>query len=154
MAGARPVARKAGGTLAPVSEPFRNRLRVRWAECDPQGVVFNPQYLSYLDTTITELWRSIYPGGYPGMLESGADMVLAEANLRFRGSARFDDEIDVEVVVARLGKTAMSTAMTVVRGSETLLEADLRHVFVATGGGGKIPIPDAVRSALSPFLSP
>jgi acyl-CoA thioester hydrolase len=137
-----------------VTEPFRHRLRVRWAECDPQGVVFNAQYLSYLDTAITELWRSAYPGGYTGMLEAGADMVLAESNLRFRESARFDDEIDVEVLVTRLGNTGLSTAMTVVRGGETLLEADLRHVFVVAGGGGKLPIPDAVRSGLSPFLSP
>ena len=28
-----------------VSEPFRHRLRVRYNECDPQGVVFNANYL-------------------------------------------------------------------------------------------------------------
>ena len=39
-------------------EPFRHRLRVRWSECDLQGVVFYPQYLAYLDHTVTELWRA------------------------------------------------------------------------------------------------
>jgi len=39
-----------------VSGPFRHRLRVRYNECDPQGVVFNANYLTF-DITITELWR-------------------------------------------------------------------------------------------------
>ena len=54
-----------------MAEPFRHRLRVRWSECDLQGVVFYPQYLAYLDHTVTELWReagcrvSDDAGGWP-----------------------------------------------------------------------------------------
>lgn len=136
-----------------MTEPFRHRLRVRWAECDPQGVVFNPQYLSYLDTALTELWRTIYPGGYAAMLEAGVDMVVAEANQRFRGSARFDDEIDVEVIVTRLGETGLTTSMTILRGDETLLDAQLRHVFINRGSAEKLRIPDAVRAGLEPHLA-
>ena len=36
---------------------FRHRLRVRYSECDMQGVVFNANYLTYFDTAVTELWR-------------------------------------------------------------------------------------------------
>ena len=32
--------------------------RVRYAECDPQGIVFNSRYLEYLDIGITEYWRA------------------------------------------------------------------------------------------------
>ena len=47
---------------------FRHRLplRVRWAEVDLQGVVFNGHYLAYCDVCVTEYWRAIgmtYPGG-------------------------------------------------------------------------------------------
>jgi acyl-CoA thioester hydrolase len=135
-----------------VSEPFRTSLRVRWAECDPQGVVFNAQYLSYLDTAITELWRVAYPGGYAAMLEAGADMVVAEARMRFRGSARFDDEIDIEALVSRLGNTGLTTALAILRAGETLLEAELRHVFVNRGSSEKMRIPAAVRAGLEPYL--
>jgi acyl-CoA thioester hydrolase len=136
-----------------VTEPFRHRLRVRWSECDPQGVVFNPQYMSYLDHSFSELWRAAYPGGYVAMLEAGADMVLAEATLRFRNSARFDEEIDVELSVTRLGNTALGTAAAIVRGEETLLEADLRHVFINRGTAEKMRIPDDVRAALEPYVA-
>ena len=63
-----------------MSGPFRHRLRVRYNECDPQGVVFNANYLTYFDITITELWREL--GGYQPMVEAGVDLVVAEAEAR------------------------------------------------------------------------
>ena len=128
-------------------------MRVRWAECDPQGVVFNAHYLMYLDETLTELWRTLRPGGYAAMLDDDVDLVLAEANLRFRASARFDEEIDVELRVTRLGNTALTTAGAIVRGDETLLEADLRHVFINRGTAEKMRIPDSVRAGLERFAT-
>ena len=32
-------------------------LRVRFGECDPQGIVFNAHYVAYFDVALTELWR-------------------------------------------------------------------------------------------------
>jgi len=64
-----------------MGEPFRHRLRPRYAECDAQGVVFNAHYLAYLDISMTELWRAAF-GGYGEMLAKGVDMVVAEAALR------------------------------------------------------------------------
>src|SRR5205807_350743 len=49
-----------------MGEPFEHKLRVRYVECDPQGVVFNSHYLAYFDINITELWRTAF-GGYRAM---------------------------------------------------------------------------------------
>ena len=48
---------QSGCTLRLMGAPFRHRIRVRWNECDPQGVVFNANYLAYFDVALTELWR-------------------------------------------------------------------------------------------------
>jgi acyl-CoA thioester hydrolase len=116
-------------------------------------VVFNANYLVYMDETITELWRTAVDGGYEAMVERGVDMVVAEATIRYLTPARFDDEIDVEAAVSRLGTTAMTTSMRITRAGETLAEAELRHVFVNAREGGKTEIPPAVRAALEPFLA-
>ena len=42
-----------------VPEPFRHRIRVRFNECDGQGVVFYANYLMYFDVAMTELWREV-----------------------------------------------------------------------------------------------
>jgi acyl-CoA thioester hydrolase len=135
-----------------MGEPFRHRLRVRWSECDLQGVVFYPQYLAFLDHTVTELWREAV-GPYTEMGHHGVDMVVAEANVRYRGSARFDEELDVVATITRLGETSMSTRFEIERAGDgaTLTEAELRHVFVDPESFEKRAMPAAVRAGLERF---
>jgi acyl-CoA thioester hydrolase len=134
-----------------VSEPFRHRLRVRYNECDPQGVVFNANYLTYFDITMGELWREL--GGYQEMVEAGVDMVVGEANILYRDALRFDEEFEIRATVARLGDTSMTTDLTLDRDGTTIAEGRLRHVFIETGGGKTAPIPEPIRSGLARYES-
>lgn len=122
-------------------------LRVRYAECDAQGIVFNAHYLAWFDLGITELWREAL-GSYQDLVARGVDVVVAEAGVRYRAPARFDDLVDLEVTVAALGTTAMTTAYAVRRDAELLAEGEVRHVFVDTSTWAKTPAPDDVRRAL------
>jgi acyl-CoA thioester hydrolase len=133
-----------------MGRPFVHPLRVRYAECDRQGVVFNAHYFAYFDVAMTELWRAAM-GRYDVMIERGIDMVVAEAQARFLDSARFDDEIDLEVAVERLGTTGATTRHRVVRDGDVLVEGTLRHVFVDPETLEKTPIPDWLRAALAPY---
>jgi acyl-CoA thioester hydrolase len=135
-----------------VSEPFRHLLRVRYNECDPQGVVFNANYLTYFDLTMSELWREL--GGYQAMVDAGVDMVVAEATIRYLAPLRFDDEFEVVARVTRLGETSMITELVIEQGGEPAAEGELRHVFIETGGGAKAPIPPAIRAGLERYEAP
>jgi acyl-CoA thioester hydrolase len=130
--------------------PFTHSLRVRYAECDAQGVVFNSHYLAFVDIGITELWRAAF-GSYQAMLDRDVDVVVAEAHLRFRGSARFDDELRCEVTVTHLGNTSIVSRHLMSRGDELLVEVEIRHVMVDRRSLGKTPIPDWVRAGLEPW---
>jgi acyl-CoA thioester hydrolase len=140
-----------------VPAPFVHELRVRYGECDPQGIVFNANYLLYFDVVFTELWRAAV-GPWQEMVARGVDAVVAEAHLDFRAPARFDDLLELRAQIARLGRTAITTEIDVVRGEELLLAGRLRHVCVDTrslsdsgGPPGKIEIPDWVRSGLRQY---
>jgi acyl-CoA thioester hydrolase len=134
-----------------VGEPFASTLRVRYAECDIQGIVFNAHYLAYFDVSMTELWRAAF-GSYQAMLDRGIDMVLAEASLRYLGSGRFDDELRMEVSIPSLGTTSLPTSHQVWRDGELLVEGSLRHVIVDRETLTKTPIPDWARDGLAPWV--
>ena len=129
---------------------FVHRLRVRYHECDQQGVVFNANYFSYFDIALTELWREAF-GSYQALLDEGYDVVVAEATARFQGAAGFDDEIDVGFSVERLGETSMTSALEVRRDGELLVEGRMVHVFVTAGTADKVAITDRVRARLERF---
>jgi acyl-CoA thioester hydrolase len=132
-----------------VAGPFRHQLRVRYNECDPQGVVFNANYLTYFDLTMTELWREL--GGYQTMVDAGVDMVVAEARILYRAALRFDDEFEARLEIARLGDTSMTTEILLATNGEPVAEGELRHVFIESGGGATRPIPAGIRSGLARF---
>lgn len=134
-------------------EPFRHRIRVRFNECDGQGVVFYANYLMYFDVAMTELWREAFGTGYAGMIADGTDAMVAEANIRYRASARFDDEVDLLAAVTRIGSTSTVTHLTAERVADgtVLAEADLRHVFIDPDSLEKREIPDEVRAGMGRY---
>ena len=132
--------------------PFVHRLRVRFHECDPQGVVFNAHYFAYFDVALTEMWREAF-GSYGEVVDSGTDVVVAEASATFRAPARFDDELDVTLGIDRLGTTSMTMATLIGRDGELLVEGRMVHVFVDPATMAKKEIPDDVRAGLEPYAT-
>jgi len=133
-----------------MSRPYIHRLRVRYGECDQQGIVFNAHYFAYFDVVITELWRDEL-GGYQQMMERGIDVVVGAASAKFLTPARFDDELALELTVTHLGTTSMVTRIRVLRGDELCVEGEMRHVFVDLATLQKTPIPDDIRGALGRY---
>ena len=130
--------------------PFVHRLRVRFHECDPQGVVFNAHYFTYFDIALTEMWRAAF-GSYQSVVEQGTDVVVVEASATYRAPARFDEEIEVELGVARLGTTSMTTQTAIRRDEQLLVEGRLVHVFVDPSTMAKQEIPAHIRAGLEAY---
>jgi acyl-CoA thioester hydrolase len=133
-----------------VPETFVHELRVRYGECDLQGIVFNANYLLYFDVAFTEMWRAAV-GPWQAMVERGVDAVVAETHLVFRSPARYDDVLGLSVRIARLGRTAVTTEIDVLRGEELLVAGWLRHVCVDTANWNKTEIPQDIRAGLRRF---
>jgi acyl-CoA thioester hydrolase len=135
-----------------VGEALRYELRVRYGECDMQGVVFNANYLAYFDNSVNELVRAAC-GSYKAMLDRGVDIVVGEAQLRFRAPARFDEQLTLEIAVTHLGTTSIVTEHRIGRDGEVLVEGTVRHVMVDTETMTKTPIPDWLRAQLGPWTA-
>jgi acyl-CoA thioester hydrolase len=100
---------------------------------------------------ITELWREAL-GRYDDLVESGVDMVVAEVNVRYLGSAAFDDVIDFEARLTRLGETAISTRIDAAVGGSPVIAGRMRHVFIDAATKTKRPMPAHVKEALAPYV--
>ncbi|HMU25929.1 MAG TPA: thioesterase family protein [Solirubrobacterales bacterium] len=124
-----------------------HRLRVRYNECDRVGIVFNSNYLVYTDVAVTEFWRE-HLGGYSEFNEIGLDMVLAEANLRFRQPLEFDDEFDIRVSVGGMTARSMTIEFEFTRSGEAIAEIEISYVCVSSTEHTPQPIPDSIRTVL------
>jgi acyl-CoA thioester hydrolase len=107
---------------------FGHRLRVRWGECDMQGIVFNPHYMMYFDVAFTEYWRVLglpYPEAF---LADGCDTFMVASAVNYRDAARFDDEIDIWVRTAYFGTTSFRMAFSILREGGVLVDGTATYV--------------------------
>ena len=102
---------------------------------------------------ITELWREAL-GRYDDLVEAGTDMVVAEVNVRFLGPAGFDDVLDFEARLTRLGETAISTRIDASTDGRPVIEGHMRHVFIDAATKAKRAMPPHVRDALAAYVEP
>ena len=134
-----------------MTPPYIHQLRVRYHECDAQGIVFNANHFAYFDVTLTELWREAF-GSYDSMVESGTDVVVADAQATFHASPRFDDLLDIEMTIEKLGNSSMVSLFEEKRAGDLLVSGRLVHVFVDPATWKKQDIPANVRARLEPYV--
>ena len=126
-------------------------LRVRWAEVDRQGIVFNGHYLTYFDIGVTEYWRAV---GYPypdGLAERGTDLFVVKATVEYHASAVYDDVIDICIRCARIGRSSMQFLPEIYRGEELLVSGELVYVNADPSTKKSSPVPDFLREAIARF---
>jgi len=120
---------------------FSFPFRVRYAEIDAQGIVFNGVYATYFDTAITEYLRAL---GYDlmGQLEStGTDFHTVRFLVEYRAPIQFDDEIDVCVRTERIGRSSVTFACEIHPKSEDRVLTTGEVVWVNTDQSSRTPAP-------------
>lgn len=131
---------------------YRSEFRVRFGETDLQGVVFNANYLLYVDTTQMDYLRDIGVP-YALMRSQGHDIVIAEAHLQFKAPARFDEVIDAYARVPEIGNTSfrMEFELYARAGGRLLVTARTVYVIVEEGAGQPVRVPAYLRQAVGAF---
>ena len=127
---------------------FFHRLRVRWAEVDLQRVVFNGNYLLYFDVAFTEYWRATGLRDPIGQQKEGVELFVRKAQIEYHGSAGFDDELDIGVRCAKLGRSSMTIAIAIFHGNEHLIDGELIYVYANAQETKSVAIPGAWRERI------
>lgn len=133
--------------------PFVYRHRVRYHECDAQGIVFNANYVTYLDVALTELFRATI-GTIGEVVAQGYDNMVVDVHVAWRSPARFDDELAVALTIARFGRTSMTTHFTQSVGERLCAEGEIVHVWVDAETHRPIAVPQFAIDALVPHTAP
>ena len=128
-------------------DPFRYLLRVRYGECDAQGIVFNARWGEYVDLAVAEYSRVLFGGVDPH--KTGIDWRLVKQTIEWRASARYDDVLDCRVTTVRIGTTSFVLGTLFRRHGDGADLASAETVYVAFDpNGAKQPLSANHRTAL------
>jgi acyl-CoA thioester hydrolase len=114
---------------------------VRYGECDIQGVVFNANYLVYVDDVIEQWLAASLPA-------DALDYMVKKVQVEWDAPARRGDLIDLTAAVSRWGRTSFDVTVRGEVAGRVIFTAVLTAISVTPGTHTPTPVPDAVRARL------
>lgn len=76
----------------------RSEIRVRYAETDQMGVAYHANYLVWCEVGRTDLIRQLGMS-YAEMEARGVLLAVADVQLRYRASAKYDDRVRIDTTL-------------------------------------------------------
>jgi len=138
------------------TEVKRHRLqeRVRWSDIDSSGIILWSAYTRLVEMAETELFRA---AGFPyGSLWERLDIWLprVQFHIDYRSPVRLDDLLDVEIWVARMGRSSIRFELAM-KKADGQLAAECYLVIVAVGrtSGKSVEVPKLLVEALEPYAA-
>ncbi len=133
---------------------FEVRDRVRWADCDPFGIIYYGAYIRLFGVAEQEMMRAC---GLPYerlRVEKGVWLPRKALQVEFHSLAQLDEEVIIQSWIARIGTTSLTMRFEVLRASDRIRRgsATLTVVSVEKATMRKRPFPDDVRAQLSGYV--
>jgi acyl-CoA thioester hydrolase len=132
-------------------------VRVYYEDTDFSGVVYHASYLRFMERGRTDYLR-LLGVDHRGLFEEteneapGFAFVVRSMRLEFLRPARMDDVLEITTEPEEVKGASITLMQKVTRGTETLVEAQVRVAFVAGGRAQRIPLP--LRTAMQARRKP
>lgn len=126
--------------------PIELAVRVRFLECDPQGVLAHPRYLDLFDDTYMRL-NTTRLGGFAAMMRGGVETLVVKSEVEFKRPTRAEDELVIHLDLARLGGSSFTLRYRVLAAHDDELRAQAHNTYVCAlrGEGRSVAIPAWMR---------
>ena len=115
-------------------EPFRMKIRIRYAETDQMGIVHHSNYFVWFEAGRSEICRA-WGLPYSEWERQGLFLPLTEAHCRYKHPLHYDEEATLEIWVSELKRNSVtfSYRMLTPEGRRAA-EGSTKHAFVDTQG--------------------
>ena len=147
-----PASTPAAAAPAAPAARFERAQLIRFAHCDPAGIIFFPQYL-VLFNQLTEDWFNEGLGvGYADMIV-GRKVGLPIVNLQcdFRAVSRLGDTVTLGVSVEHLGSRSLRRNFECTSGDELRVRSTQVLVFTDLTTHRSREVPADIRRAIEAF---
>ncbi|MBT9496283.1 thioesterase family protein [Zoogloea sp.] len=131
----------------------RDKL-IRFAHCDPAGIVFYPRYAELCNEVVEDWFREALGVDFPELHETrrlGIPAVKLE--VEFIAPSRYGDVLTFRLSIAKLGSTSLHLAIEAVNGGKTRVRINLKVVLANLDTLRPTPFDDEWRERLAPYVS-
>lgn len=120
-------------------------IKPRYCECDPMGVAHHSVYPVWFEMGRTELLRSTGIS-YRELEEEGVFLAVVRLDVRYRQSARYDDDLLLETEITSVGRVKIEHEYRLLRG-DTVIATGRTTLACLNADGAACPLPDRIHAA-------
>ena len=125
-----------------------NTVRVRYVDCDMQGVVYNAHYLTYIDDAF-DCWIREYDWNFEKKLE--VEVMLKSVQIVWHSPARFGDVLKLESQVTRWGNSSFDITSSGYVTEEKKFDSTISYVCVDSTSFKPTQVPDLLKCHLENY---
>jgi YbgC/YbaW family acyl-CoA thioester hydrolase len=131
---------------------FHTKRRIEFSDVDLAGFVHFSRFFVFMETAEHEFLRSL--GTSVHMIVDGKEIgwPRLSASCDYLNPVRFEDEIDIHLVVARKGKKSMTYKFTFTRKDQEVAKGEISSACCLVDpveGFRTIPIPQEIASQIN-----
>jgi len=128
---------------------FWSNDTVRFADIDRYGHVNNVAFAVYAETGRVEFAEVIAPGSADGR---GVGWVIARSNINYRNQAHYPGLIRIGTAVEKIGRSSVVLKQGLFCNDVFCADTESVIVWIDVEAGLALPLPEAVRDALKPYM--
>jgi 4-hydroxybenzoyl-CoA thioesterase/acyl-CoA thioester hydrolase len=135
---------------------FRTTRRVEFRDTDMAGIMHFSAFFTVLESVEHEFLRSLGLSVVMSDQEGQLGWPRVSASCDFKGAVKFEDVLDIELTIARLGEKSVTYQFTVDHTERRIAEGRIVAVCCRMTHGRPlqgIAIPAAIADKLRPYLA-
>jgi 4-hydroxybenzoyl-CoA thioesterase len=134
--------------------PFERTVRIRFAHCDPAGIVFFPRYLVMINDLVEDWVGAALGLPYAQLLgRRRIGMPTVSLHCEFTAISRLGEDVVLGLCVEKLGTKSLTLRLGCRHGSQARMSVRQVLVFTDLDTHRAVDIPDDLRAAIANFQS-
>ena len=123
-------------------------IRVYYEDTDSGGVVYHSNYLNFMERARTEWLRALGFEQTHMKDDLNVIFVVHSMNIQFKRPALFNDMLNVQSKVAKIGHGSIEFLQTILRDQQLLIEATVKVACVQASVFKPVVIPASIKDAI------
>jgi acyl-CoA thioester hydrolase len=103
--------------------PFKWSIRIYFEDTDSGGVVYHSNYLKFMERARTEWLRSLHLNQVDLKKKDKIMFVVAKVNINYKKAGRFNDELDIETSIDKIGASRVDLTQNIMKNSDIYTSA-------------------------------
>lgn len=133
---------------------YERPVLIRFAHCDPAGIVFHPQYITIVNGVVEDFFRDVVKVPFVDIMRQEKGLPVVGIRCDFMAPSRPGDECTARLWIERMGESSVTFACQLFCGNEERMRLVETMVSVSDENNTlkSMPLDESVRAAFAPYV--